>query len=80
MDGRERLQESLRVFFHMRCLQLVGFGEDHRKGTIDLAEPLQKFEIDFLGFMARIDQDEDAAQVSKGSATVLVSKRKVRIF
>ena len=51
------------MFFDMRWLQLVGFGEDHRKWTLDLAEPLQKFEIDFLGFVARIDQYEDAAQV-----------------
>jgi hypothetical protein len=50
-------------FFNLRGLQFIGFGENNGEGTLDLAEPFQKLEIDFLRLVARINQHKHATEI-----------------
>ena len=42
---------------------LVHFGEDDAEWHAVLAEPLHEFEVDFLGFVAAVDEDEQVCHL-----------------
>lgn len=57
------MEEGLDILFHLRRLQLVGLGEHQRERNAALAQPVDELAVDFLRFVAHVDQHENVGKL-----------------